>query len=214
MDSGDHRRRLLTEDGPKASLPYRGEIWRKALHLLSLSIPVGLMLWGRPTALSIILPLAVAFVAMEIFRCRSEKIRDLIYKGFGFMMRPEEIPPVPSSIRFNGATWVLLSASLVIALFEPRIAASAVVIGLIGDAAAALVGRLYGRHPIGRMGKSLEGSIAFALTSFAAVMLVPGSHAGSAAAAVIVATIVEGVGTPINDNLSVPLAAAIVLTFV
>ncbi|MGA7305476.1 MAG: phosphatidate cytidylyltransferase [Rhodothermales bacterium] len=204
----------MTEDESGTRLPYRGEIWRKALHLLSLSIPIGLLLFGRQTALVILVPLAAAFVVSEILRSRFAGVRNFISKVFGFMMRPEENPSAPSSVHFNGATWVLLSACVVIALFEPRIAAAALIIGLIGDAAAALIGRRFGRHRIGKRGKSIEGSLAFAVAALLAVYPVPGIALPSAAAAVVVAAIVEGIGGPVNDNLSVPLAAGIVLTFI
>lgn len=214
MGSGDDGRRLVNEEGSGPTLSYRGEIWRKALHLLSLAIPIGLLLLGRRTALLILIPLTVLFVTAEILRSRSETARRLISTAFGFMMRREEIPPVPSPLRFNGATWVLLGACVAIALFEPTKAAAALIIGLIGDAAAALVGRRFGRHPIGKRGKSFEGTVAFAASAFIALTPVPGITAGAAALAVIAAAAVEGFGGPINDNLSVPLAAGLVLTLV
>lgn len=202
----------MTEDGVDSPLPYRGEIWRKTLHILSLSIPVGLLILGRSAALYVVVPLASTFLVSEILRTRSRTVRDLIARIFGSIMRPEEIPPVPAPLRFNGATWVLLSACVVIVLFEPPVAAAAMVIGLVGDAAAALVGRRFGRRPLGSRGKSVEGTIAFAVTAFPAAAFVPGLSLLSLAAAVIVAALVEGFGTPINDNLSVPMAAGIVLT--
>ncbi|HEY5565111.1 MAG TPA: phosphatidate cytidylyltransferase [Rhodothermia bacterium] len=202
----------MTEEGVDLSLSYRGEIWRKALHLLSLAIPVGLLILGRTTALYILVPIAAILVLSEVLRSRSQTVRDLIWKGFGFMMRPEEIPPAPAPLRFNGATWVLLGACVVVSLFEPSAAAAAMVIGLIGDAAAALVGRRFGRRPIGRRGKSLEGTIAFAVAALPAAAFVPGPSLTGLVAAVIIAALVEGFGTPINDNLAVPLAAGIVLT--
>ena len=212
MDPGYHRGRLMTDEGGDPSLPYRGEIWRKALHLLSLCIPVGLLILGRPTALYILLPVAGIFVVSEVLRSRSQAVRDLIWKGFGFMMRAEEIPQAPAPLRFNGATWVLLGACVVVALFEPPVAAAAMVIGLIGDAAAALAGRRFGKHPLGMRGKSIEGTIAFVVAALAAVAFVPGLAPLGVGTAVIVAALVEGFGTPVNDNLAVPLAAGIVLT--
>jgi dolichol kinase len=204
----------MTEADPEGSLPYSGEIWRKALHLLSISIPVGLLIFGRTIALYILVPLAAAFVIVEIARIRSQAVRDIVRRFFGFMMRAEEIPPAPAPIHFNGATWVLISACILVILFDPPVAAGGMVIGLIGDAAAALVGRRWGRRPLGQSGRTIEGMIAFILISFPPALLIPGLTTGSVLVAVIAAALVEGFGTPLNDNLSVPLAACIVLTLI
>lgn len=204
----------MSEEEAAASLSYGGEIWRKALHLVSLIIPIGLLLWGKATALLILVPVATLFVLSEIARSRSTAVRSLIYRLFGFMMRPEEIPDGPAPLRFNGATWVLLSACVVVAVFEPDQAAAGFIIGLIGDAAAALVGRKFGRRRYGHKGKTIEGTVAFVVAAWLAVQFVPGVPPLGSLAAVAVAALVEGIGLPINDNLSVPFAAALVLTLV
>jgi len=204
----------MNDEEAAASLSYAGEIWRKALHLVSLIIPIGLLLWGKSTALLILVPIASLFVLSEIARSRSNAVRSLIYRLFGFMMRPEEIPEGPAPLRFNGATWVLISACVVIAVFEPGPAAAGFIIGLIGDAAAALVGRKFGRRKYGHKGKTTEGTVAFIVAAWGAVQFVPGIAPLSSFAAVVLAGLVEGIGLPINDNLSVPFAAALVLTLV
>jgi dolichol kinase len=53
-------------------------------------------------------------------------------------------------------------------LFEPRVAACAFSVMLIGDAAAALVGRKFGRTKFSN-GKSLEGILAFVAFSIMAL---------------------------------------------
>lgn len=204
----------MTDETADSPIPLRAEIWRKALHLVSLAIPVGLLLLGRTTALAVLVPLTSVFVGAEIIRSRSESVRTLIGQAFGFMMRNEELPPVPAPIRFNGATWILLSASIVIALFPLQVAASALVIAIVGDAGAAVVGRKFGRHPVGKSGKTLEGSCAFLALSFPAGLLAYGMAPLAVGLAVIVAAAVEAVGGPVNDNLSVPMAAGIILSLV
>jgi dolichol kinase len=91
---------------------------------------------------------------------------------------------------------------------------------MIGDAAAALVGRRWGRTPWGDGSRTLEGTAAFlgaaGLTAALLHLLLPtaGYDAlpwGAAALAVAVAAAAEALPRPLNDNLRVPLAAALVL---
>lgn len=92
----------------------------------------------------------------------------------------------------------------------------------LGDAAAALVGQRYGRHPYTLLGsrRSLEGSGTMLVVSWLAITLTllahgarpyEGVRAGLGAA--LVATLTEA-GSPKGlDNLTVPLVVALLLRF-
>lgn len=189
----------------------RSELWRKGLHLLSLLIPVGLLFFGTATALKILVPMTITSLALEILRAKSAAVRDRVGRIFGFMMRPEEIPPVPASIRLNGATWVLLTSTIIIALFPPTVAATAIAIGLVGDAAAAVVGRKYGRTRIAKSEKTVEGSFAFVVFTVPLIWLVPGLTLPAGLVGIAAAGVTEAFDLPVNDNFSVPVAAAVAM---
>ena len=161
-----------------------------------------------------LVPLTSAALVIEVLRTRSDRVRDLVEKVFGFMMRPEESPPLPAPVRLNGATWVLLTSTILVALFSSTVAATAISIGLIGDAAAALFGRKFGRTTIGTSDKTIEGSLAFVAFTAPLIWIVPGLSLQAGAAGVLTGAIMEALHLPINDNFTVPMAAAVVMTIV
>jgi dolichol kinase len=88
---------------------------------------------------------------------------------------------------------------------------------MIADAAAALVGRRFGRHRWPGSTHTVEGSLAFTATGLAVVATVPSlafslPAFGVAALGVVVAAAAEAAPLPLNDNIRVPLTAALVVT--
>ena len=75
---------------------------------------------------------------------------------------------------------------------------------ILGDFAAALVGRRFGRHRFGG-NRSWEGSLAFLVAATIPVFLIPGLPVGIGIAAALLATFVEAFSRVIDDNLSVPI---------
>jgi dolichol kinase len=190
------------------ALGMRGEIERKALHLLALVLPIGMLVLRRPTALLILGCLAVIAIAAEIARDRHAAAHAWIDRWFGRMMRPVEREP---GTGFCGATWVVVASALLLAAFPATIAAAGMIIGLVGDAAAAVVGRMLGHTKWPKTGKTLEGTVAFCLASLLVAALFIHFSWTARIAAVLVAAVAEALPIPLNDNLVVPFAAAAVL---
>ena len=117
--------------------------------------------------------------------------------------------------RLNGATYVLLSATLCVWLFPKVIVITAFAILIISDSAAALIGRQFGRHPF--LGKTMEGTSAFFVTALLVVAVAPKSsitppNTSSASHAAVVGTIVEVVsGETLDDNLTIPISISLVM---
>ena len=191
------------------SLPYRGEVGRKALHLLALVIPLGMWTLGRPRALLLLLPVAGLAVSADVARAHSAAVNRWIRFLFGKLMRPEELPRAGTGVRLNGATCVLVGAALMALLFPMRLAAPVLAMTMLADAAAALVGRRLGRHPWGSVSATVEGSVAFVGTGLALMAVVPGPSFGPAAAGVLSGAVVEALPLPLNDNIRVPVAAGL-----
>ena len=199
------------------AIPYRVELRRKALHLGALALPAAILLVPRWPALVGLTVVAVLAVGLDVARQRVPAVRRLVVdRVFGWMMRPEELPPEGAPIVLNGAVWMFISAALSAALFAPGVAAAALAMLMVGDGAAAVVGRRFGRTKWPGSPKSAEGSAAYAVAAFAvglAVVAWPGSGltAGVCALGAVVGAIVEAAPIPLNDNVRVPLLSGLAM---
>jgi len=114
----------------------------------------------------------------------------------------------------TGTTALLISNAVVIAFFNKQVAIVSLIFMLFGDAAAAVIGTKYGKVKIGD--KTLEGSLAFFITTMV-IALIFSQWTGIRIHLIILifgaiaATITEALPIEINDNLTVALAAAIVM---
>lgn len=192
-------------------LPLRSELQRKALHLLALVVPVGMLLLGREASLAILVPLAVLAIAADITRSQSASFQSWIDSIFGFMMRPDEKRSSRGLPILNGATWVLISATLLTLLFPVELAGAAFASFMVADAAAAVVGRTVGRHPWGGGPRTMEGSLAFIAAGILVMVPVAPVSPWVATASVVAGAATEIPKWPINDNLSVPLVMSLIL---
>lgn len=196
-----------------ADIPYRAEVARKMLHLLALVIP--LMMWylGREWSILLLVPAAAVAAGADLLRARSRGFHAFIERYFGFMMRGTERPPFGGPLVLNGATCVLISAALLAVLFPIEIGAVALAIFMIADAAAALVGRRFGRIRWPRSRRTAEGSIAFIVTAIVLFFLMTDYPLLIILLASGVGAVFEAAPGPLNDNIRVPLIIAAVLYF-
>ena len=138
------------------------EVNRKLLHGLAVGLPAGIFygpdLLGLPvwSPAPIIGSLFLFSLAVEFLRFRNSSFGGLFDRCFGSMLRQEE------SSSLTGATYVFGGSFLcsLLALNGPLAATAsflALSLFILGDAAAALVGKAFGRTRIGD--KTLEGAL-------------------------------------------------------
>jgi dolichol kinase len=206
------------------------EINRKLLHGLAVLIPAGIF-YGpgyfeadRVRVFLLVLCVMVFALLIEFVRLKHGAFGTWFLGFFGSMMRKEEDRQV------TGATYLMIG-SVICSLFsiysEPAAACAFVGLTLfiLGDAAAALVGKGIGRIKIG--GKTLEGSLGCFLTcvllSLFVFPILPGFIEAwgddftllqvvllAVTVSVLELVPVRLFGMVINDNIYVPVATSIV----
>ena len=197
---------------PTIEADYRIELARKAIHLFSLLIPIVYFFISRSEALTILFPLTAAFLIVDVARFYHHPTADWFYKTFGWLLRSKEQDTRKK--RLNGATHVLLSATLCVLVFPKLITITAFSILIISDSVAALVGRKFGKHVFFK--KTLEGSIAFFLSAIVVVLVAPkaeytyGEYAIGVVASAVGA-VIEALSIDVDDNLSIPLSIGITM---
>lgn len=190
-----------------ATIDYRYKLVRKGIHLLSLAIPTVYYFISKQLALCLLLPLTALFITVDMARYYLPPVSRLFYQLLGGILRRHETDMKQK--RLNGASYVLIAASLCVFLFPKVITISAIAILVISDTTSALIGRRFGRHRF--LAKSLEGSCAFFVSAVLVIFLTPKIDnlfmeyiIGIIAAAI--GTVVEALPVKIDDNLSIPLA--------
>ena len=143
------------------------------------------------------------FVPCEFTAAPSGKM--LVTKGISPMVRGHE-----TAGDFLGATYILLSVCLTVALYDKMIAVAALGFIIVGDSFAALVGRKFGRHKFGR--KSVEGTLACLVGTLLVALVAPQLPLMLGVIGAVVATATEALSTRIDDNVSVPIISGLVMT--
>lgn len=204
-----------------AQLGFNGEIYRKLLHLLAMAYPVGYLIVPEPWNVRIMVLLSLLALGLDVLRSRHAATHRFFEQFFGFMMRGRERDVLGQGPVFNGATWVTVSFTLLALFFPYPVATVSFALFMFGDAAAALIGRRFGRTSWLRKSATIEGSAAFLMAGFlVAGILVSGVLPGAAfdipwialSGAVVAAMLLEAAPLPVNDNLVAPLGAALVMT--
>ena len=158
--------------------------------------------------LAIMIPIAALMVAIDIARLRRWALwTRFVARLFGNMIRRHELAG-----DWTGATYILLSVCLTVALFTKPIAVAALAFIMVGDTLAALVGRRFGRHRFGH--KSVEGSLACLAGTVAVALVVPGLPLTVGLIGALVAAIAEAIPFGIDDNVTVPLISGASMSIV
>ncbi len=148
-------------------ISYKQELLRKTIHLCSLTLPILYYYTDKQTTLSFIIPLFFIILFVDIFSKKGRILHNFVFKYFGSMLREHE---KKDGFVLNGASWVLISAVLVFAIFPKILAITSFVILIVSDLSAALIGRRFGKHPL--FDKSWEGTGAFFVSASLIIVLI------------------------------------------
>jgi dolichol kinase len=199
----------------REDISFGAELLRKGIHLVSLSIPIGYALMSRRQALMILVPLTLAFVIADVLIHWSMPVRRLALRIVGPLLRPHELRN--DRLLLNGASYVLISACIVIAIFPKLIAVTSFAILIISDISAAIIGRRYGSHRF--LDKTLEGTLAFVVSAVVVIAVIgtlyrlPAIYFAIAASAALVGALAENLSIRLkmDDNISIPLSIGVVM---
>jgi dolichol kinase len=154
-----------------------------------------------------------AAVLTEAARLLVPRMNDAVKVLIGPLMRAHEEKGLTGAVPFTGGVF------LAFLLFQPAVALAAMVPLVFGDRAGLLVGKSVGR--VSFKGKTLEGSLACLAAGFliylALARIWPEVFSFSWIVlffAALIGTLAEAMPRPFDDNLTIPLAVGMFLTFV
>lgn len=184
------------------------EVRRKLLHLVPLIFPLlstfGIV--GRRDLRIVLGACALVTVLIDTMRRKYGPAGKIFSGVFGsFLRHGEKANPIASIYFFAGMFLSLL-------FFRSPIAEASMYILILGDTMAALAGMAWGRTKV--WGKSLEGSFAFVVSSFLALLLLARLEFPVMVTGVLVGAAVELLPLPVNDNLTIPLSAGLSMSLV
>ena len=200
--------------GPRDPLePLRSSAWlseaqRKAIHLGCIVLPLGLLFewlpWprGRTEWRWFLIALTLVAIAIDVIRIHDHRVARFFRRFFGELIREHE------RINLLGSTYLMIAALLVVEIFPQRVAAAALGFTILGDGLAALIGKGWGRTRF--FNKTLEGAAGGLIGCLAWAAFLGGAGLlpwGMVLTGALVASLVELLPIPLDDNLGITLFA-------
>lgn len=184
---------------------------RGLFHLFGgLFIPVAALFLPRVVLLVSIGAVTVIFLAFELVRFWASIINRWFFSHFRPLLREAEASCL------TGTSYMLIASLIAFLAFPRDIAVLALSFLAVGDPAATIVGKQMGKRRL--LGKTLEGDLACLIACLSIGFLF--YYAGlnipllTIAAGSVGATILQAIPLPVNDNLTMPLAAGVVMTVI
>ena len=188
----------------RGGLSLRRELIRKSIHAATVLLPLAVWVLPYRAALALLLFGAAAALLTEAARRYLRPVR------YAFLVRTRHLLRPHERRGFAGATWMAVAYLLAFLLFPLPIAVAAMLYNGLGDAAAAIIGRRWGRRRLGS-GKSWEGFAAATLVNVGIGLALPGIPPLAAVAGGIAAAALEIAPLPIDDNVAVTVGGGAAL---
>jgi len=190
-------------------MDFFAELNRKLVHVAGLSIPMGIFLLHergeRGACIQILFILTLVFLSFEIMRMVHRPTSRIFYTLFGPLLRRKE------RFTLTGSTTLLMSSLVCVLIFDVYVAMAALCFLILGDTMAALIGKSFGRIRIFR--KTLEGSLACLATCIMVVFAVPNLNWSVGLIGALVATLVELLPIPLDDNFLIPILSGAAMQY-
>ena len=191
-------------DRPK-NMSIGSELKRKSIHMSMIVIPVWYYFAPSPLGvLGLIIAMTITII-FDLLRLSDDRFRKFFLHLFKSLIRSHE------EEHLLGSTHFMIAALISVLVFDKMIAISALTFLVLGDTAAAVIGKRFGKKLF--WGKSLAGSFAcFVCCLIIGYLLLANEWVILAGA--ISATIVEALPVPMDDNMRVPIASGLIMQLV
>lgn len=186
-----------------------GKAWRRLWHLGGGSVfPILALYLSKGTLLVALSTVTAVALIAEGMRILLPEVNSWLLRQLAGVFKEQEWTRPTSS------TYLLLASVAVFLFFDKEVAIVSLLFLAVGDPVAATVGERFATRKI--FGKSLEGSFACLLSCAALGMLLVEIGVSISAPVVLVgaasAAAIELLPLPINDNLTIPLFSASMMT--
>jgi dolichol kinase len=189
-------------DIPRTPTPLRSELHRKSFHVGMIIVPIWVYVMPHTTALLGLILATFVTVAVDLLRLSDRRLRRFFLRLFRSVLRPHE------EEHLLGSTHYMIAALLSVVVFDHAIAIAALAFLVLGDAAAAIIGKRFGTPLF--WGKSPQGSLACLV-----VCLMVGwpllTSPWLALVGAVTATVAEAMPSPLDDNMRVPIFSGIAM---
>ena len=185
------------------NITYQGELLRKCIHISSSFFAFLLYFLGKDKIIIPLIFLTIAYVILDYSR-RTKVLSDIYLFYFDKITRPNE-----KLGKLTGASYVFLGITLTIFFFDTSVAIPSILIMSLSDSASAIIGRKYSYTRI--YSKTLEGSIAFFFITLLILLLFDFNIFISLFIGLILTSIEFFDKYLIDDNLSLPIASALLM---
>jgi len=179
--------------------------WRRIFHAANGVAVAALLMFFEPSR-QLAVGIGAAALALQFLldwaRLRMPRANEAFFRAFRHLASPREARGIASS------TWYTLGIVSTVAVFPRPAAVSGILVLALADPAASYLGRRFGRTPL--LGGTLEGMLVFAAVCFAVLVYRHGPLV--AVVASLLLPFVERRSWPLDDNVSVPLASAALVT--
>ncbi len=174
-------------------------VWRNLFHFSGIVIPLACIFFGKSAAIALSVLLFAASLVVEVLRIKGHLHLSVLEKN---IKEKEKKGP-------TGSFFFLLGSTLTLLFFSERAAVPALLILAVSDPLSSLVGRHLGKTRM--LGKSLEGTAAFFLSSLAILFCFALGPAQMVLAALVATATELFTRKPLDDNVSIPIVSAAVL---
>jgi len=172
-----------------------------------LVFPIAALFLPRVVLLSSLGAVTFIFLGFELLRLKAPNINRWFMFYFKPLLREKE------ESRLTGSSYMLISSLIAFLAFQRDVAVLALAFLAIGDAVGTIVGERIGKRKL--LGKTLEGDLACFISCVAIGLVFHYAALNIPLLTILIgsvgATFIEAMPLPINDNLTMPLFAGLVM---